>query len=739
MIRTLAALLAASALTLSAHALDAIQSTTVTGRNPPAGFCGSNGSSGGIALNRADRTLALCNPDGTLNVTTLLKALPAGRRAVEQGQADDLTVGFGATPGALSALLNAAQPRVGTTAALKALSFPYGRIRRDGFAAPGDGGQADYTWSASTCTAADDGAQVQPVGRTGCWIADLPSPASVRIWGADPSGQNDSSAAINAAAAAVGPSGALRVNGRFLINNPITATKPVTMIGNAGAVDQYATACPAGVSTFVAGGNIDLLKVRASGSVVNGICFEMAPAPGGRTAGSAIVVGGGGANSGHQRIESNTIINAYDGITFGDNIGVVSMPVANDNHINLPSRSGISVGRNTAYGAVNELRASNNTIVCQQGNPPSFTGSISGTTLSVSNVTGGSLAAGMAIVDASSEITPGTVITGGSGSTWTVNTSQTISNRTMAASAPYAANSTGLAVFDSGLTISAYNEIYGCACGTTVTPGANQLALFWGEGVQADSSLLNGLLLDATAPSASLVKAMFSNWWVGTGVATEQPVIVRNSGGGFVDNIAFGTGHVHGTVNSTAPLINLEGTLTGVSIVGTQLYADNNGSTNIGVRDVSTGATLISGVNFGTYGGTLAIGVIFDGRYGNKTVSGNNFANVATPLAWGSAPTTSLEFAIGNNAGLDGQAPTVASAANIAAPFSPSFFMSGTSNISSMSGFWNARVVTIIPTAAWSTTANAGGNGQFCNAITATALIPITARYLAPFNCWRLN
>lgn len=60
-----------------------------------------------------------------------------------------------------------------------------------------------------------------------------------------------------------------------------------------------------------------------------------------------------------------------------------------------------------------------------------FTGSISGTTLNVSNVVGviqiGSTVAG-------NSVTPGTTITGGSGSSWTVSISQTVASETMSSS-----------------------------------------------------------------------------------------------------------------------------------------------------------------------------------------------------------------------------------------------------------------------------------------------------------------
>ena len=73
-----------------AQALDALQSTTVPGRAAP--LCASPATAGGLALNRADGTLTVCDPAGAPGIFTLLKALPSGRRAVEQGQSDDQTV-----------------------------------------------------------------------------------------------------------------------------------------------------------------------------------------------------------------------------------------------------------------------------------------------------------------------------------------------------------------------------------------------------------------------------------------------------------------------------------------------------------------------------------------------------------------------------------------------------------------------------------------------------------------------
>lgn len=67
------------------------------------------------------------------------------------------------------------------------------------------------------------------------------------------------------------------------------------------------------------------------------------------------------------------------------------------------------------------------------GNVPSvtFSGSISGTTLTVASVTSGSLSIGQFIADASGTIVSGTQITAGSGTSWTVSIMQTVASETM--------------------------------------------------------------------------------------------------------------------------------------------------------------------------------------------------------------------------------------------------------------------------------------------------------------------
>ena len=61
----------------------------------------------------------------------------------------------------------------------------------------------------------------------------------------------------------------------------------------------------------------------------------------------------------------------------------------------------------------------------------SFTGSISGTTLSVSAVDSGAVAIGQTLFDSTGAILQGTTITGGSGATWTVSSSQSVLSEAM--------------------------------------------------------------------------------------------------------------------------------------------------------------------------------------------------------------------------------------------------------------------------------------------------------------------
>lgn len=83
-------------------------------------------------------------------------------------------------------------------------------------------------------------------------------------------------------------------------------------------------------------------------------------------------------------------------------------------------------------------------LIGSANNPSStFTGSIAGTTLTVTSVASGTIAIGQTISDVANGILPGTTITGGASLSWTVSVSQTVTSRTITGEL---ANRTSIAV-----------------------------------------------------------------------------------------------------------------------------------------------------------------------------------------------------------------------------------------------------------------------------------------------------
>lgn len=97
---------------------------------------------------------------------------------------------------------------VNSNASLKALTAgSYSKVDRAGFAAPGDGGAASYTWTGSACSlnsgAGDNGSQVAPTSGTGCWVWSPPSGGvPPEVFGAKGDGVTNDTTAIQADIAA---------------------------------------------------------------------------------------------------------------------------------------------------------------------------------------------------------------------------------------------------------------------------------------------------------------------------------------------------------------------------------------------------------------------------------------------------------------------------------------------------------------------------------------------------------
>lgn len=154
-----------------------------------------------------------------------------------------------------------------------------------------------------------------------------------------------------------------------------------------------------------------------------------------------------------------------------------------------------------------------------------FTGSISGTTLGVSSVTSGIISIGQVLTGTG--ITAGTVITAGSGSSWTVSPSQTASTTTItgvAGNASFTGAITGNVLTVSGTVVGTI-KVGQVISGTGVSPGTMILS---GSGLTWYLSISQTSVISAEAMTASTtaIVALFKT----STNATEVTVTLPNHG-----------------------------------------------------------------------------------------------------------------------------------------------------------------------------------------------------------------
>jgi Pectate lyase superfamily protein len=610
-----------------------------------------------------------------------------------------------------------------------------------------------FATGAGACST-DDGASCVNSADGNSWLGQFPaSGADVREWGAPTDGVTDATSALQAAITATGKAGIplLLGSGHYLISSSIVgpgSSFPVSLIGNSPALVNYNNPiCPTGISSIIVNSNITALLLSDLVDNIRNICFQMATTPGTRTTGAAISLSGG--YTGPQDVSNNIIINPFDGIVLtGTNIQ--RNTTLDHNQILSASDDAVRIGTagSGSHGNISDNHITANYIVCEQGTPPSFYGSISGTTLTVTDNWVGTITSGLQLISLNGDVAAGTIITGGSGSTWTVNNSQSIANEPMVAVPPYNVGSYGLHIYDTGITYISGNEIHGCNIGTAETPTANQLILVNASGVIGDTSNVHDLLIQPQSSSAAVFESMYSDWWAATAGSVDQPVLIDNSAAGYLDDITFTGGQTHGADYNPNPLVDIKGYVQGITITGNLIYAANGGNTNIGIKNEANAnsTVVVTGNSTVNDGNTLAVGIELMPTQQYQVVTGNNLISATVPLMWtgGSPPTADLSEVIANNSGVDDTLPSVNAASSIQAPFNPSFYIFATSptTVTQMTGYWTGAKKTIIPSGVTGdlSLGGGGGAGTFCSFIPSLPVsVPVEAVYLVPQDCWAIK
>ncbi len=569
---------------------------------------------------------------------------------------------------------------VGDISGLKAAVGAAGkRMTRLGYNMPGDGGLAMYNWATVNCAAADNGAQVQPTGVTGCWIADFsgtqPTPM---VWGARGNGTIDDTAAVQAAINAMQGKAKILYLGpfRYLIGAQLNVSDVLNIVGEGVKGDTYASTCPTGSSSFIINSNINALSLTAKYAGVKGVCFQMGTAPGQRTAGGvAISAKSTTGNGSRNDIIDNTIIYSAKGIYLTGLPGNQNNgSTIRGNLIISPSQIGISIGaESTGAGTVGTM-LSDNQIVCH-------------------------------------------ATIGGDATT---------------------ANAYGLFVYDGAVTADMTdNGPYGCNVGTSLEPGANQLASGSFSGVLGDSSKTADLYIGPK--TAGIATGRFVNFWVSNAAAgntTDRPIWITTYNGGTVKRLLFSGGQVHSNYGQTSASITVDGA-SDVLFDGIMFHGNGPESVIGPAYDIINSYTItLSGnhipgdyqAGIRVYGaGTNGIGIV-----GNTNFGGRPFAiDTINP---------NMTMVIKDNIGPSMICANLTTANDVTFTDATDCYKTvGAGEIWTMAGGWGGRDVMLLAGASLVLHNNVPLNGVCRPNLTMVAGDSIRLRYNASDKCWMQN
>lgn len=285
-----------------------------------------------------------------------------------------------------------------------------------------------------------------------------------------------------------------------------------------------------------------------------------------------------------------------------------------------------------------------------------------------------------------------------------------------------------------------------CANGITITPGtySSEGQNFGGhfKNVEGDSTCTynsggHSLLIQPATTLGIASNIYFNGAWASGGTTNKNcsQILVSNANAGLVSDITFNQMVVR-SAGSTAPLVDIEGGYN-ISFLNGEVCSWNNGTVTTGIQ-----------VGFNTGVGTEDHILLENNQIGNCAGSGNAMTNGITIVNSAAAvnglviqgnnlsePSTPINYTTGSNDtiiiaandGLDDQVCTVASAATITIPADcPNVYITGTTTISTIHGYWNGRAVNITPGGAWAWAT--GGN--IVNSGTASVNVSLRAFYV---------
>jgi hypothetical protein len=566
--------------------------------------------------------------------------------------------------------------------ALQALSGTAGqRVLRLGFRAPGDGGMATYNWSASNCTAADNGAQIQPSGVTGCWVADFsgykPTPV---IWGAWGNGTTDDTAAVQAAVDALAGKTLYIGPYRYCIGTPgILTYRPINIQGetrsamaDSPASDKYGfTACALNVTILTLGNNG---TTSSSGGVIENVLFDAGTA-GANSSGAAIVNNGTYGNE----IRNVRINKACIGIDEQKSqSGRVSGVAIRSEFQPLGANcGGIRIGAASTSAGTVDYHISDVHVDA----PGSWS---------------------LLVMDAGGLfVTASDFLLSKAYGVWIVP-GQNQAVLWMTANHSYLADQS-------------------CGSGLLIDTGHSSAVIAGLHFTQTWTASAGTIVLgDSTCPNG------------GFGVS------IKNSNNGRVDGIHF-VGHR--SLANSLPGFYIGPATHNVTIDDSVVCGNASSNVNYDGIEIAAGAVEFAIRNSrigGDCDNTVGVsrqryGIGFDGSASYYTITGNDLRNNLVAAMGGTVPTA--DGIIDSNLGLDEQITNVAAAATIAAGFPPTVILTGgTASIGTVNGLWPGRTINVFARdAAQNFVTGVGGN--LCDPLSLVAGSVAILRKIPGANC----